>query len=142
ASILKQFNATPVEGGFRLTLPDDILFDFNAAVLRPDATPALALISEVLDFFEGDEVLILGHTDSIGSANYNRELSQRRADSVARHLEERHNIDQARLTAEGRGADEPVAPNSNPDGSDNPEGRQLNRRVEIVVLTDRPLPGQ
>ncbi len=142
ASILRQFNATPVEGGFRLTLPDDILFDFNSATLRADATPALALISEVLDFFEGDEVLILGHTDSIGSATYNRELSQRRADSVARHLEERHAIDPARLTAEGRGADEPVAPNNNPDGSDNPEGRQLNRRVEIVVLTDRPLPGQ
>ena len=48
-----------------------------------------------------------------------------------------------RLTAEGRGAAwEPVAPNTNPDGTDNPEGRQLNRRVEIVVLTDKPLPTQ
>ena len=47
-----------------------------------------------------------------------------------------------RLTAEGRGAGEPVAPNTNPDGTDNPEGRQLNRRVEIVVLTDKPLPTQ
>lgn len=142
ASILRQFNATPVEGGFRLTLPDDILFDFNSATLRADATTALALISDVLDYFEGDEVLILGHTDSVGSASYNRELSQRRAESVVEHLVERHGIAPDRLTADGRGAEEPVAPNANPDGSDNPEGRQLNRRVEIIVLTNRPLPGQ
>ncbi len=142
ASILRQFNATAVEGGFRLTLPDDILFDFNSATLRTDATTALALISDVLDYFEGDQVLILGHTDSIGSAAYNSELSQKRAESVSVFLAKTHGIDPGRLTAEGRGADEPVAPNTNPDGSDNPEGRQLNRRVEIVVLTDRPLPGQ
>ena len=140
ASILRQFDATPVDGGFRLTLPDDILFDFGSSGVRDDALQSLALIRDVLDYFEGDEVVVVGHTDSIGSASSNQALSVARASSVVDALARELGIGEERLTAEGRGASEPVAPNVNPDGSDNPEGRQLNRRVEIFVLTARPLP--
>lgn len=137
---LTQFGATEVEGGFRLTLPDSILFDFNSSQLRPDAAQALALIADVLRYFEGDQVIVIGHTDSIGSASYNQRLSEERAQSVVDTLTTTNGIPADRLTAEGRGADEPIAPNTTPDGQDNPDGRQLNRRVEIVVLTERDLP--
>ncbi len=137
---LTQFGATEVDGGFRLTLPDSILFDFNSSQLRADAAPALTLIADVLRYFEGDAVIVIGHTDSIGSASYNQRLSEDRANSVVETLITEHSIPAGRLTAEGRGADEPIAPNTDPDGQDNPDGRQLNRRVEIVVITERDLP--
>jgi outer membrane protein OmpA-like peptidoglycan-associated protein len=137
---LTQFGATEVEGGFRLTLPDSILFDFNSSQLRADSAPALTLIADVLRYFEGDAVIVIGHTDSIGSASYNQQLSEDRALSVVAILIAEHAIPADRLTAEGHGAEEPIAPNTNPDGQDNPDGRQLNRRVEIVVITERDLP--
>ena len=139
---LIQFNATPVTGGFRLTLPDSILYDFASSELRPDARQSLALIAEVIEYFEQDPVVVVGHTDSIGSPSGNQTLSEQRAQAVVDSLVQEHTVPAERLTAEGRGAGEPVAPNTNPDGTDNPEGRQLNRRVEIVVLTDKPLPTQ
>jgi outer membrane protein OmpA-like peptidoglycan-associated protein len=137
---LTQFGATEVEGGFRLTLPDSILFDFNSSQLRADSGAALTLIADVLRYFEGDAVIVIGHTDSIGSASYNQRLSEDRANSVVAILIAEHAIPADRLSAEGHGAQEPIAPNSNPDGQDNPDGRQLNRRVEIVVITERDLP--
>ncbi len=136
---LEEFDATAVDGGFRLTLPDSILYDFGSAELRPDSAQALTLIAEVLDFYADAEIIVVGHTDSVGSPASNQALSEQRAQSVVDVLISEHGISSDRLAAEGRGADEPVAPNVNPDGSDNPDGRQLNRRVEIVVLTDEPI---
>jgi len=138
---LAQFDATEVEGGFQLTLPDSILFDFGSSELRGDAMSALALIAEVLVYYKDAPVIVVGHTDSIGSDSRNQTLSVQRAQSVVAALSTGHGIDPARLSAEGRGESEPVAPNSTPEGADNPEGRQLNRRVEVLVLTDQPLPG-
>ncbi len=136
---LGEFDATEVVGGFQLTLPESILFDFGSSDLRPDAFQALSLIAEILRYFSDAEVLVVGHTDSIGSPATNLPLSQRRAESVVDALVSEHGISAERFSAEGRGATEPVAPNTNPDGSDNPEGRQLNRRVEIIVFTDQPV---
>lgn len=136
---LEEFDATAVDGGFRLTLPDSILFDFGSAELRADSAQALTLIAEVLEFYADAEVIVVGHSDSVGSATSNQALSEQRAQSVVDRLTTDHGISSERVSAEGRGADEPVAPNVNDDGSDNPEGRQLNRRVEIVVLTDEPI---
>lgn len=136
---LREFDATEVDGGFRLTLPDSILFDFGSSQLREDSTATLSLIAEVLDFYSDAEVVVVGHTDSIGSEEANQSLSEERAQSVVDVLVSEHGIPEGRLAAEGRGESEPVAENVNPDGSDNPEGRQLNRRVEIVVLTDEPV---
>jgi outer membrane protein OmpA-like peptidoglycan-associated protein len=136
---LREFDATQVDGGFRLTLPDSILFDFGSDELRLDHSPTLSLIAEVLAFYEDAQVIVVGHTDSVGSDSANQALSERRAQSVVEVLVSDQGIAADRLSAEGRGGSEPVAENTNPDGSDNPEGRQLNRRVEIVVLTDEPV---
>lgn len=73
------------------------------------------------------------HTDGKGSDAYNQKLSERRADSVRQWLGQKEGLAQVKMTTQGFGAARPVAPNTNKDGSDNPEGRQKNRRVEIVL---------
>ncbi len=73
------------------------------------------------------------HTDSIASNDYNLALSQRRAESTVRYLVNK-GIAQERLVAKGYGESKPIAPNSNRDGTDNPEGRQKNRRTEFKIL--------
>jgi outer membrane protein OmpA-like peptidoglycan-associated protein len=77
-------------------------------------------------------VRIEGYTDGKGSDSYNQKLSLRRAESVKKWLET-HGLAGIRFSAAGFGAKNPVAPNTKPDGSDDPEGRQKNRRVEIVI---------
>ena len=73
-----------------------------------------------------------GHTDSIGSDAYNQKLSERRAENVASALES-GGVSAEKVTAKGYGKRYPVAPNSNPDGTDNAAGRAKNRRVEVVI---------
>ena len=75
---------------------------------------------------------IEGHTDSIGSANYNQQLSERRASAVKDWLVSHSDLPDS-TPIKGYGKTRPVAPNTNPDGSDDPTGRQKNRRVEVVV---------
>jgi outer membrane protein OmpA-like peptidoglycan-associated protein len=77
-------------------------------------------------------VTIEGHTDSIGTEAYNLRLSQRRANAVQRYLVSK-GISADRLETIGKGEGEPVAPNTLPDGRDNPEGRAMNRRAELKV---------
>ncbi len=79
-------------------------------------------------------VEISSHTDSKGNDNYNKKLSQKRAESVVNYLTQEKGIDPARLVAKGYGESKPIAPNTNPDGSDNPEGRAKNRRTEFKVI--------
>ena len=78
-------------------------------------------------------VEIGAHTDSIGDTEYNTQLSQDRANSVINYLISK-GISPERLVAKGYGAEHPVAPNKNPDGSDNPEGREKNRRTEFRII--------
>ncbi|MFO7869750.1 MAG: OmpA family protein [Bacteroidales bacterium] len=78
-------------------------------------------------------VEISSHTDNHGSAKFNYKLSQKRASEIVDYLVSK-GIDESRLEAKGFGFDKPIAPNVNPDGSDNPEGRQLNRRTEFRVV--------
>lgn len=116
------------------TLPADILFDFDKANIRPDAEAALQQISNsIAQRFPNAPIQINGHTDSVGSDAYNLELSQQRAESVRQWLIANKNMKSEQMTVEGLSETQPIAPNTNPDGSDNPQGRQENRRVEIVV---------
>jgi outer membrane protein OmpA-like peptidoglycan-associated protein len=78
-------------------------------------------------------VLIEGHTDGKGTHPYNIKLSENRAASVKKWLVENAGVSGSRITTRGWGETKPVAPNTNPDGSDNPAGRQKNRRVEITI---------
>jgi OOP family OmpA-OmpF porin len=109
----------------------DVLFDFGKADLTPQAQALIAQVAGVLAE-AGKPIQVEGHTDSISSDAFNDELSLRRADAFATALTE-HGVGVA-ITTAGWGERRPVAPNTTADGQDNPEGRALNRRVEVVVM--------
>ena len=117
----------------RVDLAADVLFDFDKADLLPKAEETLQKAAAfVKEKNRGGVVSIEGHTDAKGSDSYNRKLSLRRAESVRKWFLS-HGLDTLKFSADGLGAAKPVAPNTKPDGSDDPDGRQKNRRVEIVI---------
>lgn len=113
-----------------IDLPADILFDFDKADLRADAERSLRKAADLLQSYPAAPVLINGHTDAKGTDAYNDPLSLRRAQAVATWLKANG---ERNATVAGLGERRPVAPNTKPDGSDDPDGRQRNRRVEIVI---------
>ena len=134
AVAVKGLDVKEVEGGVRYTLSADILFDFDKASLRPKATVALdAMSMDVRQRFESARFFVDGYTDSKGTDSYNLKLSLRRAEAVRNYLADKAKFEAASVSIEGRGEINPVAPNETPDGQDDPEGRQKNRRVEILV---------
>jgi outer membrane protein OmpA-like peptidoglycan-associated protein len=114
-----------------VTLPADVLFDFDSASLRPDAQATLDRTAELLRSYARAPLEVHGHTDAKGSDAYNDALSLRRAQAVAQRLQ--RDAGGRTLQVQGFGERVPVAPNTHPDGSDDPAGRQRNRRVEIVI---------
>jgi photosystem I P700 chlorophyll a apoprotein A2 len=119
--------------GTVISLPEAILFEFTRDDLKPESAARLEQVAEVLRFYATAPVEIRGYTDSRGSDEYNLDLARRRAESVRDYLTVTAGVDPGRLKAVGLGEKDPVAPNEKPDGSDNPEGREQNRRVEIIV---------
>lgn len=118
----------------RIELAADVLFDFDKSTIKPEAATALHKVAEIIkDKGHGRAVRIDGYTDSKGGADYNQKLSEQRAGSVKQWLTQKEGLSKVTMTTQGFGARNPVAPNTKPDGSDNPEGRQKNRRVEIVL---------
>jgi len=117
-----------------VALPADTLFAFDSSDIQPAAATELGTLLALLQQTTGP-IKLLGYTDDKGEEAYNLNLSQRRADAVAVWLSAR-GIAVSRLLPEGRGESDPVAANNRPDGSDDPQARQRNRRVEVVV----PLP--
>jgi outer membrane protein OmpA-like peptidoglycan-associated protein len=128
---LTSVQETPKE--LRLTLASDILFDFGRATIRSDARPALDRVTKIIRQNSGARISIEGFTDSIGTADSNLHLSNARAESVKHWLIDVAKLAGAELGARGFGATRFAAPNTKPDGSDDPGGRQKNRRVEIVI---------
>jgi outer membrane protein OmpA-like peptidoglycan-associated protein len=110
----------------------DVLFAFGSSQLSVNAQAVLASVVAWLDKRKAGTVLVTGYTDSIGTISYNLGLSLRRAESVLAYL--RAHVTSTGLTyqAKGLGEADPVAPNTLPNGQDNPAGRQKNRRVVIV----------
>lgn len=117
----------------RLYLAADVLFDFDKSTIRPDAAQALYKVATIIRAKSKGVVRVEGHTDSKGVAAYNARLSEQRAESVKAWLVSKGALNAASLVTHGYGAADPVVPNSRPDGSDDPSGRQRNRRVEIVI---------
>jgi OOP family OmpA-OmpF porin len=108
-------------------------FDFDKYNLRPDAVATLNEAIEVLKKYPQLKVEVAGHTDSIGTDAYNQKLSERRARAVYDYLV-KNGVDAGRLMGpDGFGESRPIAPNTNPDGTDNPQGRAQNRRTELNV---------
>jgi len=118
----------------RLRVLGDALFDFDKATLRPDAEETLAAAGAEILKAGKHPVTIEGHTDSIGGADYNMALSENRARAVRDWLAA-HGFIPAESAIKGYGKTRPIAPNTTPDGKDDPQGRQKNRRVEIVIAT-------
>lgn len=111
----------------------DIYYDFDKATLRPESNRTLKKLVQLLNVNPSIVVELGAHTDSKGEDAYNEKLSQRRAESVVKYLR-KHGIPKDRLVAKGYGENTPIAENTNEDGSDNPAGRQMNRRTEIKVI--------
>ena len=110
-----------------LNMPGNVTFDFDSASLRPEFTPVLDNVARTLTQYNQTVVEIAGHTDSVGSDQYNQALSQRRASSVASYLGS-HGVMQQRMITVGAGESRPIASN------DNEAGRAQNRRVEITLV--------
>jgi OmpA-OmpF porin, OOP family len=103
-----------------------ILFDTDSDVIKPESAPVMKQIAQALEKNPTLKLLIEGHTDSVGDANHNLDLSKRRAAAVKTVLSGQFNVDASRLSTAGLGSTKPVGPN------DTPQGRAQNRRVELV----------
>jgi outer membrane protein OmpA-like peptidoglycan-associated protein/tetratricopeptide (TPR) repeat protein len=112
---------------------ENIYYGFDSANIRSDAAVELDKLARFLQDNPQIKIELGSHTDNLGDDEYNLGLSQRRAESAVNYIISQ-GVDKNRIRARGYGETRPIAANSNPDGSDNPEGRQKNRRTEIKVF--------
>jgi outer membrane protein OmpA-like peptidoglycan-associated protein len=129
----KGVTVTETDSEINIELASDVLFDFNRWSIRQSAIPALEEVAKILKSHANLAISLTGHTDSIGTEAYNNALSLKRAKSVYGWLIHFGELYDANILTSGKGKSNPIAPNTNPDGSDNPLGRQKNRRVEIRI---------
>jgi len=121
----------PIIVGSKMSL-NNIFFDFDKATLRATSNVELKNLVTLLRANPNMKIEISGHTDSKGGDDYNQNLSEERAKSVINHLV-KGGINPNQMTARGYGKTMPAAENKNMDGTDDPKGRQLNRRVELKI---------
>ena len=117
--------------GIQVTFASGLLFEFDSDVIRGNARSNLDALADNLNKYSKRDLLIVGHTDAIGTSWYNQDLSERRAASASRYLRSR-GVD-SQIVTRGRGEDEPVATN------DTEEGRSRNRRVEVAIYASDDL---
>jgi outer membrane protein OmpA-like peptidoglycan-associated protein len=117
----------------RIDLAADVLFDFDKADILPKAGETLTRAADIISKSGKSTVRIEGHTDSKGADALNQKLSIRRAEAVKAWLSKQAGLQKVQFATAGFGATRPAVPNTKPDGSDDPDGRQKNRRVEIIV---------
>lgn len=118
----------------RLSVGADALFEFDQWTLSPQAEETLVVLLPEIEKAGRHPVSIEGHTDAKGSDAYNDTLGEKRATTVKQWLVARKAVPESAKVV-GYGEKKPIAPNAKPDGSDDPEGRQKNRRVEVVIDT-------
>lgn len=126
--LFADLEADATEEGTMVELVGDVLFDFDEAELRSDADPVLEDLRELAEGTGDVTISVVGHTDGVGSDDYNLGLSERRADAVVDGLVDR-GVDSGRMESEGRGSSEPVAEEG---GDDDEQARAQNRRVEVT----------
>ena len=134
-AVLKDLGARITDRAIHIDLAADVLFDFDKYTLRPAANESLTKVAQVVAGYPEAPLLVEGHTDGKGTHAYNMALSDNRAGAVKKWLVENGGIKGARIMTKGWGETKPVAPNKRPDGSDDPDGRQKNRRVELTITT-------
>jgi outer membrane protein OmpA-like peptidoglycan-associated protein len=136
-AVLKDLGAKVTDREIHVDLAADVLFDFDKFALRPEAAETLRKVGQVVASYGDAPLLIEGYTDNKGTHAYNMKLSQNRAEAVKKWLVDKAGIKPSRITTTGLGETKPVAPNRTPGGSDDPDGRQKNRRVELTLRTKR-----
>lgn len=112
--------------GIAVTFASGLLYDFDSDVVRPEAQKNLSSLASSLNQYPGSDILIVGHTDQVGSDTYNQTLSERRAASAANYLVAQ-GVSRSRVATRGVGETEPVETN------DTEAGRQQNRRVAVAI---------
>ena len=127
-ALFADLNVQTEKRGLIMTVPGTALFAVNSETIGPDAYGTLARVAEVIRLYGDRQILIVGHTDAVGDDGYNQELSERRADLVRNYFVDQFDIEEKRLLAEGQGEKRPIASNATA------EGRDTNRRVEVIVL--------
>lgn len=124
--------ARVTERGVVVYIPD-VLFDFDSTDLTPVARDQIVGVADVIGRLAPERTIsVEGHADARGTEAYNHRLSLERAQEVAGVLTS-HGMEPTRVRTTGFGEAFPVQPNENPDGSDNPDGRRQNRRVEVII---------
>ncbi len=118
--------------GIQVTFESGLLYDFDSDAVKPQARSNLQTLARSLDKYPGSDLLILGHTDSVGTNDYNMGLSVRRADAAAEYLIGQ-GVSRSRIGTGGLGEEEPIAAN------DNDAGRRKNRRVEVAIYASKKL---
>ena len=131
-ALVDELDARVTDQEIIVPLPADVLFDFDRSDIRPEAIPTLQTLVRLIASTGSGPIRVEGHSDSKGDDAYNQTLSEQRAASVGTWLSS-HGVAGDRLRTSGRGETQPIANNEMPDGSDNPQGRQENRRVEVVI---------
>lgn len=114
------------EDVLKVTMSNEVMFDFGRAEIKPSFGKTLNNVADVLQRYSNSRIVVVGHTDSVGSDSYNQQLSEKRAEAVVAYLSSR-GVAQSRMIAKGAGEKEPRATN------DSESGRQLNRRVELFI---------
>ncbi len=128
AALLDELKAEQNPRGLSMTVPGELLFAVDSERIEPAAFEALASVAKLVDIYDESAVLIVGHTDAVGDASYNQQLSERRATLVKQYFVENFAISADRLQIEGKGEQDPINSNATADG------RNANRRVEVVIL--------
>ena len=126
--LLGALKAEKGQRGLSVTVPGELLFAVNSETIEPAAFEALSNVARLVNIYDQRNVLIVGHTDAVGDAGYNQSLSERRAELVRAFFVENFEIDAERLQIEGKGEQDPINTNATADG------RNANRRVEVVIL--------
>lgn len=116
--------------GIQVTFDSGLLYDFDSDVVRPEARTNLRELAASLQKYPGSDLLILGHTDQLGSTAYNQALSERRANAGASYLMSQ-GVNGGRMATRGLGESEPVASN------ETEAGRQANRRIEVSIFASK-----
>ncbi|GAA0728138.1 OmpA family protein [Sphingomonas japonica] len=132
-SLQSDLGATQTDRGTLVSLPGDVTFDFDKATIQPDARGTLDKLAALIAAQNPPSVSVEGHTDAKGDDAYNQRLSEARAEAVLDYLAAQRGVDRARLKSIGLGELRPIAPNAGPTGGDDAEGRQKNRRVEVIL---------
>ncbi len=115
--------------GIKITFDSGLLFDIDSDQLRADTKEGLSEMAKTLNEYDDTNILIEGHTDATGSDDYNQDLSEERAASVANYLQN-IGVNSGRIITEGYGEEQPIAEN------DTEAGRQQNRRVEVAIYAN------